>query len=177
MDNYKYLKVFYNDKLVGTLAKTPDRLVAFEYDSEWLATGFSISPFSLPLLKKVFLPKFEPFEGLFGVFNDSLPDGWGRLLVDRLLLKNKINPNEIARNLADKIKEHRKKLKISQEVLAQKSGVSLGSIKRFETKYEISLQSFIKIAIALDLDNEFENLFTQKTYNSINEIINGGVNG
>ena len=95
MDNYKYLKVFYNDKLVGTLAKTPDRLVAFEYDSEWLATGFSISPFSLPLQKKVFLPKFEPFEGLFGVFNDSLPDGWGRLLVDRLFLKNKINPNEI----------------------------------------------------------------------------------
>ena len=95
MDNYKYLKVFYNDKLVGTLANTPDRLVAFEYDSDWLATGFSISPFSLPLQKKVYLPKFEPFEGLFGVFNDSLPDGWGRLLVDRLLLKNKINPSEI----------------------------------------------------------------------------------
>lgn len=95
MDNYKYLKVFYNDKLVGTLAKTPDRLVAFEYDNEWLATGFSISPFSLPLQKKVYLPKFEPFDGLFGVFNDSLPDGWGRLLVDRLLLKNNINPSEI----------------------------------------------------------------------------------
>lgn len=95
MDNYKYLKVFYNDKFVGTLAKTPDRLVAFEYDNEWLATGFSISPFSLPLQKKVYLPKFEPFEGLFGVFNDSLPDGWGRLLVDRLLLKNNINPSEI----------------------------------------------------------------------------------
>ena len=45
--------------------------------------------------KKVYLPKFEPFGGLFGVFNDSLPDGWGRLLVDRLFLKNKINPNEI----------------------------------------------------------------------------------
>ena len=95
MDNYNYLKVFYNDKLVGTLAKTPDRLVAFEYDSEWLTTGFSISPFNLPIQKKVFLPKYEPFDGLFGVFNDSLPDGWGRLLVDRLLLKNKINPSEI----------------------------------------------------------------------------------
>ena len=95
MDNYKYLKVFYNDKLVGTLAKTPDRLVAFEYNSEWIANGFSISPFSLPLEKKVFIPKYEPFDGLFGVFNDSLPDGWGRLLVDRLLLKNKINPSEI----------------------------------------------------------------------------------
>ena len=82
-------------------------------------------------------------------------------------------PNEIAKSLADKIKEHRKKLKISQEVLAQKSGVSLGSIKRFETKYEISLQSFIKIAIALDLDKDLEKLFTQKTYASIDEIIKG----
>ena len=95
MENYKYLKVFYNDQLVGTLAKTPDRLVAFEYDSNWIANGFSISPYSLPLEKKVFIPKYEPFDGLFGVFNDSLPDGWGRLLVDRLLLKNKINPSEI----------------------------------------------------------------------------------
>lgn len=95
MDNYKYLKVFYNDILVGTLAKTPERVVAFEYDSDWLNNGFSISPFSLPLIKKVFIPKYEPFDGLFGVFNDSLPDGWGRLLVDRLFLKNKINPTEI----------------------------------------------------------------------------------
>ena len=86
---------------------------------------------------------------------------------------NQKTPNEIARSLADKIKEHRKKLKISQEVLAQKSGVSLGSIKRFETKYEISLQSFIKIAIALDLDKDIETLFTQKTYTSIDEIIKG----
>lgn len=95
MDKYKYLKVFYNDILLGTLAKTPDRVVAFEYDSDWLNNGFSISPFSLPLIKKVFIPKYDPFSGLFGVFNDSLPDGWGRLLVDRLFLKNKINPNEI----------------------------------------------------------------------------------
>ena len=95
MDNYKYLKVFYNDILVGTLAKTPDRVAAFEYDSDWLNNGFSISPFSLPLIKKVFIPKYDPFGGLFGVFNDSLPDGWGRLLVDRLFLKNKINPAQI----------------------------------------------------------------------------------
>ena len=95
MDNYKYLKVFYNDILVGTLAKTPDRVVAFEYDLDWLNNGFSISPFSLPLIKKVFIPKYDPFGGLFGVFNGSLPDGWGRLLVDRLFLKNKINPAEI----------------------------------------------------------------------------------
>lgn len=41
MDNYKYLKVFYNDILVGTLAKTPDRVIAFEYDLDWLNNGFS----------------------------------------------------------------------------------------------------------------------------------------
>ncbi|MBR1617840.1 helix-turn-helix transcriptional regulator [bacterium] len=87
-------------------------------------------------------------------------------------LKQK-TPNEMAKSLADKVKEHRKKLKISQGVLAQKSGVSLGSVKRFETKYEISLQSFIKIAIALDLYNDIENLFTIKTYTSIDEIIKG----
>ena len=89
------------------------------------------------------------------------------------LFLNQKTPNEIAKNLAEKIKKHRNRLKISQEVLAQKSGVSLGSIKRFETKYEISLQSFIKIAIALDLDNDLDNLFTQKTYASIDEVING----
>ena len=127
MDNYKYLKVFYNDKLVGTLAKTPDRLVAFEYDNEWLATGFSISPFSLPLQKKVYLPKFEPFEGLFGVFNDSLPDGWGRLLVDRLLLKNNINPSEIDN--------------LNRLAVVQESGMGALTYKpghRFETPQEES---------------------------------------
>ena len=86
---------------------------------------------------------------------------------------NQKTPNEIAKDLAEKIKAHRKKLKISQEVLAQKSGVSLGSIKRFETKYEISLQSFIKIAITLGIDGDIENLFTTKTYTSIDEVING----
>ena len=86
---------------------------------------------------------------------------------------NQKTPNEIARSLADRIKQQRKKLKISQENLAQKSGVSLGSIKRFETKYEISLQSLIKIAIALDLDGDFEKLFSNKTYASIDEVING----
>ena len=86
---------------------------------------------------------------------------------------NQKTPNEIAKSLVEKIKQQRKKLKISQSILAQKSGVSLGSIKRFETKYEISLQSFIKIAIALDLDSDFEKLFSNKTYTSIDEVING----
>lgn len=87
---------------------------------------------------------------------------------------NQKPPNEIAKNIAEKIKQQRRKRKISQESLAQKSGVSLGSIKRFETKYEISLQSLIKITIALDLNGDFEKLFSNKTYTSIDEVINNG---
>ena len=88
-------------------------------------------------------------------------------------LFNPKTPNDIAKELVEKIKQHRKKLKISQAQLATKSGVSLGSIKRFESKYEISLNSFIKILIALNLEQDLENIFTQKNYNSIDEVING----
>ena len=86
---------------------------------------------------------------------------------------NPKTPNDIAHELVEKIKQHRKKLKISQAQLASKSGVSLGSIKRFESKYEISLNSFIKILIALNLEQDLENLFTQEKYNTIDEVING----
>ena len=92
MDRLNKLDVFYHDRPVGTMALYQNRLAAFEYDSVWLKDGFSISPFSLPLEKKVFMPKIDPFEGLFSVFADSLPDGWGRLLVDRLMRKNGLNP-------------------------------------------------------------------------------------
>ena len=98
---------------------------------------------------------------------------WVNILSMNNEFSNQKTPNEIAKNLAEKIKQQRKKLKISQQEFTQKSGVSLGSIKRFETKNEISLQSFIKIAIALDLDGDFESLFSTKTYTSIDEVING----
>ena len=95
MHRIKKLEVFYHDRLVGMMALYQNRLAAFEYGTDWLADGFSINPFSLPLEKKVFLPKIEPFEGIYGVFADSLPDGWGRLLVDRLMRRNGINPMEM----------------------------------------------------------------------------------
>lgn len=67
-------------RLVGTLAETADHRVAFAYSDDWLADGFAISPFSLPLEQKVFVPASLNFQGLWGVFADSLPDAWGRLL-------------------------------------------------------------------------------------------------
>ncbi len=95
METYKSLQVFLHGKKVGTLATYQKYLTAFQYADEWRDEGFSISPFSLPLEKKVFIPKIEPFFGLFGSFSDSLPDGWGRLLVDRMLVKNGMDPNAV----------------------------------------------------------------------------------
>jgi serine/threonine-protein kinase HipA len=85
------VSVFMNDTPVGTLAKTPDGLSAFEYDASWLSDGFPISPLSLPLRPGVFIPERHPFNGLFGVFEDSLPDGWGALLMTRMLKRHGID--------------------------------------------------------------------------------------
>lgn len=95
MEKIKQLTVFYDHRKVGRLAIYKKYLTAFEYDREWLENGFSISPFSLPLQKGVFVSKADPFEGLFGIFADSLPDGFGRLLVDRLLLSYHLDPMRV----------------------------------------------------------------------------------
>ena len=95
MEKNKRLNVLFHGRKVGTMALYRGILAAFEYDREWLTDGFAVSPFSLPLESRVFIPRIDPFEGLFGVFADSLPDGWGRLLVDRLMLKNHMNPYEM----------------------------------------------------------------------------------
>ena len=89
------LQVYYHERLVGTLAMTADRKAAFQYSKSWLEHGFSISPFSLPLKDQVFVPTKNYFHGLFGVFADSLPDNWGRLLLERLLRSYGQNPDSL----------------------------------------------------------------------------------
>lgn len=80
---------------VGTLA-TVKRSIYFEYDPSFLESGIELSPFRLPLKAGTFQAKPEPFEGLFGVFNDSLPDGWGRLLLDRSLKGHGVSPEDLS---------------------------------------------------------------------------------
>ncbi len=97
MQSVKTIDVFADNKLVGTLTGYGRGKVAFEYADSWLSDGFSVSPFSLPLNKKLYVPENTDFEGLFGVFDDSLPDGWGRLLTDRYLTSKEINPSGLNR--------------------------------------------------------------------------------
>lgn len=92
MTKIELISVKYHDQLVGTLSLTPDnKLCAFEYAPSWLLEGFSISPLELPLRQGLFLAKPAPFYGNFGIFEDSLPDGYGRYLLHKLLQKEGID--------------------------------------------------------------------------------------
>ena len=153
MNKIKSLQVFYNEKKVGTLALMKNNIVAFEYDSNWITNGFSISPFSLPLKKQVFIPRIDPFDGLYGVFSDSLPDGWGRLLVDRMLNSQNINPREISQI---------DRLAIVGETgmgaLSYKPEYNLLEDKDYQEDYDnlaLSCKKILNTEYSADLDNLF----------------------
>lgn len=81
------LAVFYEPRegqrqRVGSLLRAQHELF-FEYDAAFLEQGLELSPFHLPLREGVFRGEPTLFDGLMGLFDDSLPDGWGRLLLDR----------------------------------------------------------------------------------------------
>lgn len=83
------ITVFHNKDLVGTLQMTPDgRSCAFEYSREWLSSGFALSPFELPLTSDIIFSEPDKFDRGFAVFEDSIPDGYGLYLIDRMLRKS-----------------------------------------------------------------------------------------
>jgi serine/threonine-protein kinase HipA len=94
----KIVNVFLNsfdEKIkVGRLA-LKNKIIYFEYEKEFLSKGIELSPYKLPLKSGVHLCEDTIFEGLFGLFADSLPDGWGRLLLDRYFLKQGLAYSDI----------------------------------------------------------------------------------
>ena len=95
MNDIRIIEVALSGEKIGKLALTLDNLCAFEYDANYLQTGVSISPYYLPLKPQVFIAKRDPFAGNFGVFDDSLPDGWGNLILDSYLKEKGINPYQL----------------------------------------------------------------------------------
>ena len=80
-------------------------------------------------------------------------------------------PEEIDMALVKRLRRIRKRRELSQQALSEKSNVSYGSIKRFETTGQISLISLTKLCIALDSVDGIRNLFTNVAYDSIEEVI------
>lgn len=79
---------------------------------------------------------------------------------------------ELDLKIAQRVRDIRKRRSISQKRLSEISGVSYGSVKRFETTGQISLVSLTKLAIALDIAGDLRNIFTQIPYRDIQEVIN-----
>ena len=82
------------------------------------------------------------------------------------------SPLDVAKNLASRLKNVRKRKKITQKILADRSGVSYATLRKFEQTGQISLESLIKLCMELGVVGEINNLFTQPVYGSIEEVIN-----
>lgn len=93
MNRHTSLAVTFREESVGRLSLDESgKLCVFQYSPEWLSGGgFSISPLELPLKPDVFLANPAPFAGNFGVFEDSLPDGYGRYLLHKELKRKGVD--------------------------------------------------------------------------------------
>ena len=96
MNSIDRVTVKYHGEVVGVISLTPDdKRLAFEYDPRWLGEGFSISPLEIPLRTGLFLAKPTPLYGDFGIFEDSLPDGYGRYLLHKALMREGIDDRNL----------------------------------------------------------------------------------
>ena len=91
MIDIQAVNVIYHGRKVGTLSVATKEACQFEYDKDWLVNGFSISPLKLPLKSGIMTADYFPFNGNFGVFEDSLPGGYGEYLLRKVLSKTGVN--------------------------------------------------------------------------------------
>jgi transcriptional regulator with XRE-family HTH domain len=93
---------------------------------------------------------------------------------DHILFVVEKTPGLLMTGIAERIKERRLEKNWTQKMLAAKAGISFSSYRRFEAAGEISLRSLIMIAFALDMTDEFNTLFSRKSYQSIDDLLNAG---
>ena len=149
-----------NKKLdVGELIQD-GKEIHFKYLASFIETGLNISPIKLPFNTEIHTASPKLFDGLFGVFNDSLPDGWGKLLLDRTLTSHGINPFDIT----------------PLERLAYVSNTGLGALV-----YEPEIDRNIEIQHPLNLDllaNETMHILQGSSTELIEELYQlGGSSG
>ena len=92
--------------------------------------------------------------------------------MDNILVVSISNPNEIARQIAARVRERRLELDLTQEGMAARSGVKFATYRRFEQTGEISLKGLLQIGFALNVLSDFDALFSHRQYQSLNDVLN-----
>ncbi|MBO4985665.1 MAG: helix-turn-helix transcriptional regulator [Bacteroides sp.] len=92
--------------------------------------------------------------------------------MNKILLLNEPNPGEVAMQLAARVKKCRLELNLTQEGLACRAGIKFATYRRFEQTGEISLRGLLQIGFALNALPDFDGLFSQRQYQSIDDILN-----
>lgn len=92
---------------------------------------------------------------------------------NNMLAINILSPSQVMYSIRENFKAKRLSLDLTQEGLANKSGVSLGSLKRFEHSGQIALESLLKLALVLDCLDDFKDIATLKNseYNTMDELL------
>ena len=92
--------------------------------------------------------------------------------MNNILSFNITNPSDVAMQIASRVKTRRLELNLTQEGLASRAGVKFATYRRFEQTGEISLRGLLKIGFALNCLDEFNALFAQKHYQSLDDVLN-----
>lgn len=83
-----------------------------------------------------------------------------------------LNPSEVAMRIAARVKARRLELDLTQEGLAVRTGIKFATYRRFEQTGEISLKGLLQIGFALNALSEFDALFAQRQYQSLDDVLN-----
>lgn len=163
MNNLTKIKAFlnldYSKQEIGEMVLDKNRIY-FKYNADFIDSNLEISPFKMKLSNTILFPKETHFDGLFGVFSDSIPDGWGKLLLDRKLISQGTNINQIT----------------SLDRLAYLDQNSLGAIS-----YEPEFESNLNFKNDINLDNishEIDSIYKEVSIDDLEELfLLGGSSG
>lgn len=162
MGKNKKIKAFLNleKKIeIGDMIENEGKIY-FKYHPDFVVNGLEISPFKLKLSNEILVPKEQHFDGLFGVFSDSIPDGWGKLLLDRKLLSLGINLNDIS----------------ALDRLAYLDKNAVGAIS-YQPEYENDYSNLHQIDLDV-ISNEIETVLSGTSEDVIDELFQlGGSSG
>lgn len=92
--------------------------------------------------------------------------------MNNIISFNMSTPDDVAKQIATRVKARRLELNLTQEGIAARAGLKFATYRRFEQTGEISLKGLLQIGFALNALSEFDALFAQKQYQSLDDVLN-----